>query len=173
MQRIERGIVNHRHGRYNNQSISSQLRVACGHKVDIHAEATQRTIILEDDRIVAISRTLPFNVVDPAGHRIDDDGDRGLRSDKGQVAKPFHVRCGLFHFRPCRGGHVIRPSEPGMHLFLRKGHLPPAEIGDAGCAMGKSLKRPMPHHARRRTRIMRRPVYRPGLLLHHPPRTFG
>ena len=128
--------------------------------------------MLEDDRIVAIANTLSFNIVDPTGHRINHDGDRGLGSDNGQVAKQLHFRCSLFHFRPCRGWHIIRPPEPGVHLFLGKGHLPPAEIGHAGRAMGKCLKRPVAHHARRGMRIMRRPVYRPGLLLHHPPRTF-
>jgi len=39
--------------------------------------------------------------------------------------------------------------------------------------MGKGLQSPMPHHTGRRARIMRRPINRARLLLHHPPRPLG
>ena len=55
-----------------------------------------------------------------------------------------------------------------MHLLLRERRLPPAEIAHHAGTVRERLERPQPHHARRGRGVMRRPVHRPGLLLHDP-----
>ena len=56
-----------------------------------------------------------------------------------------------------------------MHLFLREGSLPPAEIADQFGPVRHRLQRPQSDHARQRRGIVACPVHRPRLLFDHPP----
>ena len=56
-----------------------------------------------------------------------------------------------------------------MHLFLRKGKLAPAEIGNRFGSMGKGLQRPEPDHSVPWRDVVGGPVHRSWLLFHDPP----
>ena len=86
-----------------------------------------------------------------------------LRADPGQLIG------GGAHFIGGFGLGAVGPEQACMHLLLCKRRLPPAEIARQLGAMRGCLERPQRHHPRQRRRIEARPVYRPGLLLHHPP----
>ena len=85
------------------------------------------------------------------------------------LAQLFQVICRLPRFGQRRGGPVVGRQQPRMHLFLRKGRLPPPEIADNLGPMGHRLDRPEPDHAGKRGRVIGGPVHRAGLLFHHPP----
>ena len=63
---------------------------------------------------------------------------------------------------------AVGAQQPGVHLLLREGRLPPAEVADGLGAVREGFPCPEPEHPRHRRRIPRGPVHRPRLLLHHP-----
>ena len=67
----------------------------------------------------------------------------------------------------------VGTEQTGVHLLLRERGLPPAEKTDQLRAVRHRLQRPQPHHAGQWSRIVRRPVHRARLLLHHPPAALG
>src|SRR5690554_6440605 len=58
-----------------------------------------------------------------------------------------------------------------MHLFLRKGRLPPAEIRYDFGTMREGFPCPETRHSRQRIGIGLSPIHRAWLLLHDPPAT--
>ena len=65
--------------------------------------------------------------------------------------------------------NAVGAVQARMHLFLRKGGLPPAEIGHQFRAMREGLPSPGADHSGNRRGIIGRPIHRPRLLFHHPP----
>ena len=101
---------------------------------------------------------------------------RFIVENQGNIAlcggRPVDIADHLCHgarFGKGFGMAAVRAQQPGMHLFLRKGQLPPSEIADRLGAMGKGLQRPERDHPVARGDIVRRPVDGSGLLFHDPP----
>ena len=153
--------------RHQNQAVA--LQVSAGpHDIHIEAKAARRLVPAEDELVIAEVRPLRLDAGDPACLVVIDDGDAGLpRAGKRTELAQF-LADGRRLAPALREFVQARQVEAGMHLFLREGGLPPAEVAHHLRAMGKRLPRPQPHHAALWHRVPRRPVHRARLLLHHP-----
>ena len=105
----------------------------------------------------------PFCIV------VKDQRDRGLRW--GNVPRIGQFLSNLACLDDSRCFGAVRAQHPCVELLLRKRRLPPAEIADCLCPVGKGLPSPETHHAGQGGRVVRGPIYRAGLLFHHPPAT--
>ena len=134
--------------------------------VDVESECAQRRIPLERLPQRAEARALRLDVGDPDGGVVEDQRD-GRMGARCHGSEPRDVTGSGPRFVRADVVLAVGAQEAGVHLLLREGRLPPAEIGDELRAVRHRLQRPEPHHAGERRGVARGPVHGSRLLLHH------
>jgi hypothetical protein len=126
--------------------------------VDRQPCPAQRTVEREDQPEVVEVAALRLRLPGPGGGIVEDDRHgRGAglrpRASPRSRARPAAPRQG-----PARG--AVGAQEAGVHLLLREGGLPPAEVADHLGPVGEGFPGPEPDHAGQRRGVPRRPVHR-------------
>lgn len=148
------------------QSIAVEIRVLAD-DIKINPQPRNRSIPIQRDVVRTIAGTLRQTAACPARFVIQHQRDAGLLARANRRQQRLFARH-LGHLDMALIGGAVWQQETRMELLLRERRQPQAEIGHHINTMRKGEPGPKPDHTLGWGLIMRGPVYRAGLLLHHP-----
>lgn len=158
--------IEHRQARHHHRLVDSE-RGFWRQNIDIEPQPPERRIPCEHQFERIEVAPLPVGVDRPAGFVGKEQRHRSRRcahrADGGEIGG------GGARFMSADIIGAIGAEQPGVVRLLPERRLTPAEIADQFSTVRGGLQRPQPHHAGERGGVMRRPVHRTRLLLHHPP----
>ena len=162
--------IEDRQRRYDDHLVAVEWRVM-RQDIDINPKPAQRRIKGKNQLYISETAPLRLRLEQPGGFVGKEQRDGFGRF--AEITQNCQIAGGCARLMRADIVDAVGAEQPGMMHFLRERGLPPTEIADQFGTMRRCFKRPEPDHASERRGVVRGPVHRAGLLLHHPPAALG